>query len=231
MARTPKIPPIAGWFKVIKKEDGSIEVLPSEGLYEFLAGERKFSTNVNSGVNSLVTAVENGQTQAATQVAAANQAAQSAIAASGSTVTDFASSNSIGISSDSFVTVLTCDITTTGAGTHTISAGLYPPAMTTSPIMSGGGPLETFSGAWQIIENPSGTVLFSGTFTITSTLEGGEGGTPFYTHIITFGTAMPDADDVASVDTGAVTVELQLKRASGTNTVSQLAGSQLVEWA
>lgn len=220
---------------VTLKDGTQLLVFMNDALRGYLSNlDDTTVTNIGSiisGQNALVQAQEDAQAVAQAQINAANQAAQAAIASSGTTVTDSATSSSIGVSSDSFVTKLTCDITTTGAGTHTISALLAPPAMTTSAILSGGGPLETFSGAWQIIENPSGTVLFSGTFTITSTLNGGEGGTPFYTHEISFGTALPSESDVASVDTGAVTVELQLKRASGSNTASQLSGSMLVEWA
>jgi hypothetical protein len=200
----------------------------TEAFRRFIIGERGRTRNVNTGVSALQSAVEDVQTTSIQQVAAANQAASAAIASGGSTVTDYASATNQTVNSGTFATFLTCDITTTGAGNHTITAALGPTVFSTTALISSG---LTFSGDWQIIENAGANVLFSGTFTVTQTLNGGEGGDPFYTYDITFGTALPSEDAAASVGVGAVTVELQLRRASGTNAVSGLSLTQLVEWA
>lgn len=206
---------------------------PKTGLmampwYKFFRGQRGGIRNVNSGVSAVVAAQQQAEANAQAAAAAANAAAQAAIAASGSTTTDQDDFSNQSCNSGTFATYATCNITTTGAGNYTISNALSVTVLTDTPLVDGSG---TFHGEWRIIESPGATVLFSGTFTVVSTANGGEGGSTFYTNDITFGTPLPDEDTVASVNVGANTVEFQLRRASGTNQVLGLFGSELVTWA
>lgn len=184
--------------------------------------------SILSGQNTLQETIEDVQTTATQQVAAANQAATAAIVAGGSTVTDYDSATDQSVTSGTYATFLTCNITTTGAGNHTLTATLTPTVVSATALINSG---STFAGDWRIIENAGTNVLVSGTFTITQTLNGGEGGDPFYTYSIAFGTALPSEDAFASVGVGAVTVELQLRRASGSNQIAGLAMTLLTEWA
>lgn len=222
---SPAIPPVSEWFKVTKNLDGSISVLPGNGFYRLIAGERGRVTNVNSGQSALIDALADTQAEAAAQAAATQAAVAAGSGATSSDQDDFINQT---VSSGTYATYATCNITTTGAGNYTITASLGIIVASSTALVSNAG---TFSGNWRIIENPNTHVLASGTFTITTTLEGGEGGSSFYTHTISFGTVLPTAATYADNETGATTIELQLARASGTNSVSGLFGSVLTTWA
>lgn len=224
---TPTVPPPSGWAKIVKKADGTQAIEFSDAFYKFLVGERGRVRNVNSGVDALAAAQVTAQANTQAQIAAANQAAQAAIAASGSATTDYDDFSEQTVASDAFTTFATCNITTDGTGDYDITAGLVVTAMSSSPAVIGG---SSFAGAWQIIENPNAHVLASGTFTVTST-PFNEAGVTFYENIITFGTDLPAGDTYPDNETGATTIELQLKRASGTTSCSLLSGSLLTEWA
>ena len=197
----------------------------TEAFRRFILGERGRITNVNSGQTALVDALADTQAQAAAQAAATQAAVAAGAGATSSDQDDFISES---VSSGTFATFATCSLTTTGAGTYTITASLGIVIVSATALVSDAG---TFAGEWRVIENPNTHVLASGTFTITTTLEGGEGGSSFYSHAITFGTALPSASSYADSETGATTIELQLRRASGSNTVDGLFGSLLTTWA
>ena len=214
--QAPNVPP-PPWFD---PETGH----PMPAFYRYIVGERGSVRNVNSGQAALVDALADTQAQAAAQAAATQAAVAAGAGSASSDQDDFPDET---VNSGTYATFATCNITTDGAGDYTITASLGIAFVSETSLVSDAG---TFAGEWRVIENPNTHVLASGTFTITTTLEGGEGGSSFYSHAITFGTALPSASSYADSETGATTIELQLRRASGTNTVSGLFGSLLTTW-
>lgn len=223
---TDRPTPYLRYDSVVVNKDGTLDQWLVNTLNNLI--DRSGGETYNA-INGVI----NGQTQAAAsataQINAANAAAQAAIAASGSTLTDQDYDDAISVSSGTFTTVLTCNLDQTGGGNYTITASVIviSPISTTSALSSG----TSFSGEWQIIENPNSHVLVSGTFTVTSSLNSEGGGITYYENVITFTPDLPNGTAYGDNETGVVTIELQLRRSSGTNTVSGLYGSLLTVWA
>ena len=131
------------------------------------------------------------------------------------------------VNSGTYATFATCNITTGGAGNYRITGTLEIPVTSETLYVSDAG---TFAGLWRILENPNAHVVASGTFTVTATFNSGEGGAPFYTYDLTFGTALPSAASYADNETGATTIVHQLARASGNNTVRSRRASPQTTW-
>jgi hypothetical protein len=210
----------------ITKPDGT---LTNEFVNAFNALVLRTGTQHFNAISGIISGAAQQVASTAAAIAAINTATQAAIAASGSTTTSSDADSAIAVSSGTFATVMTCSVTTTGAGNYVITGVLDITAITAASPLSTA--LSIFYGDWQIIENPNAHVLASGTFTITTTYNGGEGGSPFYINEIAFGTALPSAVSYADNETGATTISLQLRRASGSNTVTGLTGSLLTVWS
>ena len=210
----------------ITKPDGT---LTNEFVNAFNALVLRTGTQHYNAISGIISGAAQQTASTAAAIAAINATTQAAIAATGSATTASDAESAIAVSSGTFATVMTCSVTTTGAGNYVITSVLDVTAVTEASILSA--LTTTFAGDWQIIENPNAHVLASGTFTVTSTYNGGEGGSPFYINEITFGTALPSAASYADSETGATTIELQLRRASGSNTVTGLTGSLLTVWS
>jgi hypothetical protein len=111
----PTVPPISGWFKVVKKVDGSLDVQPSEALYKFIIGERGRVTNVNSGVSDALAAAAAAQGTANGAVAGVGNLAAQTLAFSGTVApTSGAHGSEVGPAPDA--TVVTNSVTVTPVG-------------------------------------------------------------------------------------------------------------------
>ena len=227
--QAPTVPDLASWAKIVKRADGSQAIEFSQAFYRFLVGERGRVTNINSGQASLVAAQQQAEANAQASAQANAQAAAAAIVASGSLTSDYDTAEEQTVSSGSFVTFVTNDLTQTGGGNYTITGVLQVTTITEDAAVPGG--TGIFNGGYQIIENPNAHVLASGTFTVISSLNGGEGGSPFYSNSIVLTPALPNATSYGDNETGAVTIELQLRRVSGGASVSNLQMSLLSQWA
>lgn len=210
----------------VVREDGTFEtwfVNAVNNIIDRVGGE------TYNAINGVINGAAQTQAAATAQINAANAAASAAIAASGSTETDQDYDDNMSVSSGTFTTFLTNTLNHAGGGNYAITASVVVlGAISVSSALVGG---ITMAGEWQIIENPNAHVLASGTFTAISNQSSEGGGITYYENTLAFTPDMPSGTSYGDNETGAVTIELQLRRTSGATDIVGLYGSLLTAWA
>jgi hypothetical protein len=226
---------------VVVNKDGTLATWLVNSLNEIARRTGGESYNALQGVISGLAQVQTQQ--ASDRTASISRDAGLAGSTAGAGVTDSQIFSGKASSGASWVTLVTCSLTPTGAGAYSFKDGSDGQLMLdlVGDAISAG---TVFNGNWRIRESDGVTpvVKDSGTFTATYTPEssveyGGEGGPPIvitYPAFFTFefvGLPAP-ADTIANTYSGAVTtLTFEIQRASGSNDISGLAGSMKVSWA
>lgn len=218
--------PYIRYDAVVVKDDGTLETWVVNALNNLI--DRAGGETYNA-INGVINGAAQTQAAATAQINAANAAAAAAIAASGSAETDQDYDDNISVSSGTFTTVLTNTLNHAGGGNYAITGSVVVlGAVSLSSALVGG---TTMAGEWQIIENPNAHVLVSGTFAATSNQASEGGGITYYENTLTFTPDLPDGTSYGDNETGAVTIELQLRRTSGATSLTGLYGSLLTAWS
>lgn len=222
MTRSPKLP--AG--PVIDLKTGELTL----AWRRFFEGERGGASITVTNFNSSIAAL-NARLAAEE---AARLAGLTAVESSGdgSGTTNSALWSAKGTSGTTWVTLATCTVTPTGAGTYTFT--ISPDAATgrTDPAPSDGQDL-TFLGNWRVVEEETGggtpVVKASGTFSVYQLADSSFGGfvLPGFTTVL-FNSLLTSVANTYSVQAD---LRFEVQRASGTNNAAGLSGSMLVSWS
>jgi hypothetical protein len=193
--------------------------------------------------DNAILGVINGAAELQSQIAAeaaARIAGDNAASASGdgSGVSNGGTYSAGASSGASWVTLKTLKVTPTGAGgDYTIAV---TPDSSLGTITPASGGTDTFNGNWRVTEQLSGGgtlhTLDSGTFSVTytpsTTVELGEGGSEVVTipaFTFTSFTGLPSGL-IAANEAAQVDIDFDIQRASGSTEVSALSGAMTVTW-